>query len=83
MADASAPVCARCGHAVTLHGKHGFGHCRHGWENRLALAVAAVRASVAAELPDCERDALVERAMEPRTRCDCTRFLRRPPKSKA
>jgi hypothetical protein len=70
--------CGRCGHDVTLHGRRGYGACRHGHESTLAFLVDVVRAAVAARLPDEQIGALLEKVKaEPRKPCACLRFRKR------
>lgn len=72
-------ICARCGHSSRLHGRRGYGACRHGWAKPLENAVAIVRARVVAGVPDDERKKLVDETMNtPHEPCDCKRLRRTP-----
>lgn len=72
--------CARCGHALALHGRRGHGSCRHGRGGGLAAAVATLRACIAGT-PEAERKELVARALVETKPCGCLRALKRPPTS--
>lgn len=71
--------CGRCGHEVTLHGRRGFGHCRHGWESPLARAVAILKEAVLQNATEDEQKTAVAEAMDPKARCACRRFLKNAP----
>ena len=66
-------VLCECGHPLSLHGRRGYGSCRHGRGGRIAAMVAAVENSVCAGLTLAERNSAVEEAskFEP---CSCKRF---------
>jgi hypothetical protein len=75
--------CGRCGHDVALHGRRGYGACRHGSASPLALAVEAARLAVISGLDQNATRAVIDRAFtEAPALCGCKRYRKtggRPP----
>jgi hypothetical protein len=69
--------CAGCGHGIELHGRRGYGSCRHGRGGALVAAVNMVEACVLAGIEGERRKVLIDAAMRV-TPCECRRFRTRP-----
>jgi hypothetical protein len=66
--------CGRCGHAVSLHGRRGHGHCRHGRMSALEAVVLATRASVMAGHTREKTKAIIDDIMNAEVvPCECPR----------
>lgn len=69
--------CSRCGHPRSMHGRRGYGGCRHGRGGGLDAAVWAAVACVTAKVPQAEQQSIVNKAFEAKP-CTCKRFAHRP-----
>ena len=64
-----------CGHPIALHGRRGYGSCRHGSASPIAVAVEAARICVMRGMSKEETHATVQRAFkEAPAPCACKRF---------
>lgn len=64
-----------CGHSIGLHGRRGFGACRHGRGGGLFGAVRAARMAAVQGLSEIETERLIDGTMYLRP-CECRRFRR-------
>lgn len=67
-------ICA-CGHSIALHGRRGFGACRHGRGGGLVGAIEAARIAAVRGLSETETEQVMAAAMNLRP-CHCRRFRR-------